>query len=125
MGSVTIKWQDDQRRTVSCVFEGQWTWEQAHTAAGEFKLMVHDKARVYLIVTRQNTHIRRDDIAINLLHLIRSLPANLEDTYLVGFTSLAKVMIDAMNLAGFAKKFHYVRTLAEAEALINEKRMES
>jgi hypothetical protein len=123
MGNVTIGWHDEQQQTVRCVFEGQWTWEQAHAAAVALKELVHDKERVYLIVLRQNTHIRRDDIAINLLHLIRALPTNLADSYLVGFTSLAKVMIDAMNLAGFAKTFHYVRTLAEAERLINEKQI--
>jgi hypothetical protein len=121
MGNVTVIWHDEKQHTVRCVFEGQWTWEQAHAAVNTLKEMVHEHERVFLIVVRQNTHIRRDDIAINLLHIIRALPSNLEVTYLVGFTSLAKVMIDAMNLAGFAKNFHYVRTLAEAESLIKEK----
>ncbi len=121
MGSVTLQWHDDHQHIAVCVFEGQWTWEQAHAAVTEFSTMAQGKQRVYLIVMRKNTHIRRDDIAINLLHIIRALPTNMETAYLVGFTSLAKVMVEAMNLAGFAKNLRFVRTLPEAETLISEK----
>lgn len=118
--AITIEWDTVGFQTLVCTFEGSWDWQEAGTALDQLKVMAESVEKANLIVLRQNTRIRRDEIVQNLLDLLRNLPSNLDLIVIIGASAFAQTMIEALKGVGMVKNILFAQTLEEARVLLKQ-----
>lgn len=115
---ITLEWDGADRSVVKCTFEGSWTWDEAHAALDRLAAMVADSERVWLIILREQTRLRHEDVVTNLRRVITVLPPHVEMTVIVGASVFATLMIEALGRVGIGPNIRFAESLEEAREMI-------
>ncbi len=88
---IEVRWDDSERTLIRIDLLGRWTWDEFYTALDGIKPMVMSvSSTVHMIAVLENPfHVPANPL-FHINNFLRSAPANLGVTYIVGANKYAE-----------------------------------